>query len=179
MSGLDAAPREGLTPRTVLAAIAIPLALATVAAVVLRVPERPRAATLALVEGASMTTAYLALFVEVVLCYLTWQLVTDHLEWIGDLHLVAVEAATLAFIAVVFGDWRAGLAPSALDRAPRAFAEADRLYALFTVPGSVAVAFFVGRYGAALRRQLEVREVVAFVQSVATLFIVARAARAG
>lgn len=166
--------RDAPALRALFLAVAIPLGLACVfGLLVLEVSDRVERMAMALVGGAYMTTAYVALSVEVVLCYLTWQLLAGQLEWVGDLQIVAVEGATLTFIALVLGDWRAAsLAPSTLDPVSRPFVEANHLSTLFALPTSVVVAFLVRRYGVALRRERELRDIVAFTLSVAAVFTI-------
>ncbi|HEX7126384.1 MAG TPA: hypothetical protein VF406_11550, partial [Thermodesulfobacteriota bacterium] len=104
--------------------------------------------------------AFIYLVVGTVGLYLAWQLWTGRVRSVADLQLLSTVSATLAFLAIVAGNWlyiyyraKDPASPRSyfLANAPavhRIFFEFKEFAALFTLPITVAAAFLLWYYGA-------------------------------
>lgn len=104
--------------------------------------------------------AFVYLVVGTIGLYLAWQLWTGHVRSVADLQLLSTVSATLAFLAIVFGNWlyiyyraKDPASPRSyfLANAPavhKIFFEFKEFAALYTLPLTVTAAFILWYYGA-------------------------------
>jgi hypothetical protein len=117
-----------------------------------------------------VTTALIALALEMVLCWRVWQLVVGDLEWLGDVQALAAAAATMTFITLVLDNWlAASIGPSDPRVVSDRLRDVTHLHTLFALAPAVVIAFVVGRYGVQVRIDAALREAVAFTEAVAAV----------
>jgi hypothetical protein len=128
--------------------------------------------------------AFLYLFVGTIGLYLGWRLLTGHIRAFADLQLLSVVAATLSFIAIVFGNWLYIFYRAKTPDSPRSyfvknmpdihgiFFEFKEFSALFTLPLMVCAAFILWRYGNQVLERPWLRYTVAIVLGLAFFYLV-------
>jgi len=128
--------------------------------------------------------AFLYLFVGTIGLYLGWRLLTGHIRAFADLQLLSVVAATLSFIAIVFGNWLYIFYRAKSPDSPRSyfvknmpdihaiFFEFKEFGALFTLPLMVCAAFILWRYGNQVLDRPWLRYTVAIVLGLGFFFLV-------
>jgi hypothetical protein len=128
--------------------------------------------------------AFLYLFVGTIGLYLGWRLLTGHIRAFADLQLLSVVAATLSFIAIVFGNWLYIFYRAKTPDSPRSyfvknmpdihgiFFEFKEFGALFTLPLMVCAAFILWRYGNQVLDRPWLRYIVAIVLGLGFFYLV-------
>ena len=128
--------------------------------------------------------AFLYLFVGTIGLYLGWRLLTGHIRAFADLQLLSVVAATLSFIAIVFGNWLYIFYRAKSPDSPRSyfvknmpdihaiFFEFKEFGALFTLPLMVCAAFILWRYGNQVLDRPWLRYTVAIVLGLGFFYLV-------
>lgn len=128
--------------------------------------------------------AFLYLFIGTIGLYLAWRLLTGRIRAFADLQLLATVSATFAFIAIVFGNWlyiyyRAKTPDSprsyflaTMPEIHRIFFEFKEFAALYTLPLTVAAAFLLWRYGAAVLEDRWLRYTIAVLLGLSFFYLV-------
>jgi hypothetical protein len=128
--------------------------------------------------------AFIYLVVGTVGLYLSWQLSTGRIRSVADLQLLATVSATLAFLAIVAGNWlyiyyraKDPASPRSffLANAPgvhKIFFEFKEFAALFTLPVAVAAAFILWYYGAEVLDRKWLRYTLAVLFALSFFYLV-------
>jgi hypothetical protein len=128
--------------------------------------------------------AFLYLFVGTIGVYLGWRLVSGRIRAFADLQLLATVSATLALIAIGFGNWLYIYYRAPGPDSPRSyfmantreihavFFEFKEFAALFTLPLTVAAAFILWRYGAQVMDRVWLRYSVAALLGLSFFYLV-------
>ncbi len=128
--------------------------------------------------------AFLYLFVGTIGLYLAWRLLTGRIRAFADLQLLATVSATLAFLAIVFGNWLYIYYRAKDPASPRSyflatmpaihkiFFEFKEFAALFTLPLTVVAAFVLWYYGAQVLERRWLRYTVAVVLGLSFFYLV-------
>jgi hypothetical protein len=128
--------------------------------------------------------ALLYLFVGTIGLYLGWRLLTGHIRAFADLQLLSVVGATMAALAIGFGNWLYIFYRVKTPDSPRSyflktmpdihqiFFEFKEFSALFTLPLMVCAAFILWRYGNQVLERPWLRYSVALLLGLSFFYLV-------